>query len=404
MALSGCWFPAACPWKETPRRYTDRWNPSPFRPIPIPADRLIDPFICIDPECPSTESVALPEMLDLALINSNQTRRTWEDAREAAAEWGIGQAPLYPQVDFNAYYFDLYLPTFFSGHLGEIFRRANFDLSFPDNYVAYGPSVSLTYLLFDWGTTCRQSESLRQTLLQANWTHNREIQTVVENVLVDYYSYLANCEQVVAARANLKDAMNTLNSTEKKHELGISDISDVLQAKTQVAKQDTKLLNDQQMEADSLSKLIADLGIPANTPLKILGEMTIPELDEETCSLDSYLAQAYLSRTDLFAANAAVQSQIASVSAAERNQYPKLEFMGNWNESYGNFSGNGGEDEYYLLFLLQFPIFSGFEYQNQIRKAKAKLGQAQASMRELEIQIIQQVVQSYQDLTPWANY
>ncbi len=50
-------------------------------------------------EEPST--LALPDLLDVALQSSPATRITWANAKSSAARWGISKSDYYPQIDVS---------------------------------------------------------------------------------------------------------------------------------------------------------------------------------------------------------------------------------------------------------------------------------------------------------------
>ena len=54
------------------------------------------------------------------------------------------------------------------------------------------PSVTLNYLLFDFGGRTGRVAGARQQLLSASFLHNAAIQDVVLQVQVAYFRYLAN--------------------------------------------------------------------------------------------------------------------------------------------------------------------------------------------------------------------
>jgi len=54
----------------------------------------------------------------------------------------------------------------------------------------FTPALTLTYTVFDFGQTRSTSESARQALFMADWTHNQEIQTVIQTVMDNYYDYI----------------------------------------------------------------------------------------------------------------------------------------------------------------------------------------------------------------------
>src|SRR5206468_7805623 len=70
----------------------------------------------------------------------------------------------------------------------------------------YGPSASVSWLLFDFGGREADVEDARRALYAADWTHNAAIQNVVLTVAQAYYQYL-NAKAILTARqANLKEA------------------------------------------------------------------------------------------------------------------------------------------------------------------------------------------------------
>ena len=389
LLLSSCNNRAAKnPWSYAPACYDNPWTPSPSQKEAIPRCLLMETAdSCCEQneECAEEDAYSLAELIDTALIRSPQTKETWSIARIAAAEYGLGQSPYYPEIDFNAFFLATRDPGFFGSRF-----------LFIDEFREYAPYISLNYLVLDFGTTRAKSRALYQRLMAANWIHNDEIQKVIQNVSLDYYSYITDRDKVAAGEANLHDAETTLGATEAKHGRGIVSITDVLTAKTTVSKQTIELLNDEQSVADSLAKLLAEAGLPANACVGVANIIDEIDVDEFLDSVDHFLCLAYDLRPDLHAAYARVLSDESSVKAAQRDQLPQVSLSATTGQYYFN-SGRLNDYGYNAQLSLNFPLFRGWYYANQIREAKARLELSQAQLRDVELQMVRQVVTSYQD-------
>lgn len=392
--LTGCWRDAFNPNYLTPLKPTRKWQEG-------ASLSEIPPWYLLT-SCPAYEQkeastgccMGLSALVELALKNSNQLKESFADTRIAAAKYGESLSPLFPQIEAQYFYEMVRDGTFFSASGIFSFLQSGV---FVNQWKEWGPYASLSWLVWDCNATWDRSEAMRQLLFTANWTHNREIQTVIDQTTIDYYTYIGYKEQTIAAEANLKDAKTVLDSTLTKQKFGIADLSDVLQAQAQVARRELDLLMSVEQMADAKTKLIADLGIPANTALCILDPEKQVDLEIKLPPIDSYIGEAYMYRPDLYAAFSKMCAAVWELKAVKMSQWFQL----NLNGTYGrvNFQ-NGMSDiyDYNLQMTLSLPLFQGFEYLNKIRQAKAELCRTQASMRQLEVNLMEEITTSYQDL------
>lgn len=394
ISLSGCWRDAANPYILTPPGPTKNWQTTPFQ-VEIPPWYLLTSCpVYKDKEQSEGCCLGLSKLVETALINSNQLQKSWADTHIAAAKYGESLAPLFPEIDAQYYYEAIRQGTFFQSSGIFSFLQSGV---FINQWQQFGPYASVSWLVWDTNATWDRSEAVRQLLFTANWMHNREIQTVIENTTVDYYTYIGYKEQTVAADANLNDAETLLDSTVAKHKLGIADISDEMQAETQVAKRELDLLMSLEQMEDAKATLIADLGIPANTRLCIEDPEKQVDLELMLPPIDSFIAEAYMYRPDLYAAFAKVTSALFAVKAAKEVQWFQLNLNGTVGRT--NFqNGQSDKYDYDLQLTLALPLFKGFAYLNLIREAKAELARTKAEMRQLEVDIMQQVTTNYQNL------
>ncbi len=391
-SLSSCCKEASCPFTMTPKAPSCPYETTLFIP---PSFLLLTSEVYQKNELSEVCTISLAEVLKLALINSQKMAETYATTKIRASQYGQAFSPLYPQISGNTYY--------------EIVKNGSAfanNFAFPDQYIDYGTYVSVSWLLFDTGATCANIETFRQQLFAANFSHNRSIQSVLETTFKDYYDFIKAKEEVRASLANLKDAETILSATSLKHELGISDVVDELQAKTQVAKRQLDLLGSEEALVDDKANLIKDLGIPANSLVDFQDLECPPDIDKKLPSLDFYVLEGYKYRPDLFAAFSEVRASASNVNYQNRNQWFK-----------GNFSGTGGcitfdfqntpsrglSPIYDAVVSLSVPIFSGYEYLNKIREAKGELARAKAKMRQLELDMIAEITTSYENLKIATN-
>lgn len=339
-------------------------------------------------EIPENEiPLSLAEALDIALKNNTQTQLTWAQARTAAAQFAQSQSQLFPTISSDFYYERSYEPDV-SINIPEIGPLQEFFLS------QWGPQFTLSYTIFDFGQIRATSEAARQALYYADWTHNRAIQTLVNTITDDYYNYLYQKQLLEANREDLETAQVTLDSTKLGRITGVKDLSDYLQARTQVLQNEIQLVTQRQAVETSYTQLLSDMGLPANLILDIDSMPEINPDDKMLQNADELLTIALEQRADLLAAKANLESKKESLSAARRKFAPNLTYNFEIGRTY--FSG-GTHDNYdfYGTLSLNFPLFSGFYDLNGVKLARAAKEQAEAQLKQMEIQVIQDVTNAH---------
>ena len=173
-------------------------------------------------------------------------------------------------------------------------------------YSNWFPELTVSFLVFDFGTRRATSEAARQALYNADRTHNNTILTLPQTIMNDYYTYLYQKQLLSADEADVATAKVTLNAAQTGLENGVRDISDYLQAKTKLLQAQTTWASQQQNVVNSDAQLLDDMGLPANMcvntqelPLVLPDSDLIPPLD-------TLIAVALQNRPDLMAAYANV--------------------------------------------------------------------------------------------------
>ena len=397
MTCGGCYPNRAVydPWSYAPPSSSKNWTPpSGVKPMAL-SDSPPPDF----PE--QTDPFSLAELIDIALRNNPQTKITWEQARSAAASYGQVQSQFFPAISGDFFYKRARQPSFStttpgldeisSGILNPFATTTLNNVTVIDQYYTiYGPELTATWLVWDFGTLRATSEAARQALYNADWTHNDSILVLLQMIMSDFYSYLYQKMLLVADVANIETARLTLQAAQVGFDSGVQNVSDVLQAKTKLLQNQTTWAAQQQNVEMSYTTLLNDMGLPANMKLQTQ-EMpaTLPKNDIIP-PLEAMIQVALYNRPDLLAAEANFKSKAESLKAAERQWLPQINYSFNLGK---NFYNGGLHDKYNFInqFTVSMPLFQGFYYRNAIKIAKANKRAAEEQMKQTELEMIKQV-------------
>lgn len=352
----------------------------------------LPPCTCVPPEGKVLNG---GDLINIALCNNPQTKQTWSLARAAAYEWRSTKSAYYPEVEF-------------------IEDIAFNEVNFPGLSTASNPNetgivfggytavaihqFSLSYLLFDFGGRNATIEAARQGLLAANWTNNREIQTVVLQVLENYYNYLAALGNQDAKVKNLEDARANLAAAEKRFEVGLAQIVDVYQAKSEFVDAERELQVANGQVVITMGTLATSLGFAADTQVNVEGLPENLPIDSIIEDVEDLMCEARRLRPDLAASYAVLLQKREEVKQAVSASLPTITALGN-SQNY-NFMGNTGSDGqiYTGALELAVPVFNGWYYYNNIRQMREEASAADASLRENELNVYLEVWNSYTNL------
>ena len=332
--------------------------------------------------------LTLTDIVDLALRNNPATRLSWSNARAAAAAYGSSKGAYYPTVD---------------GELGltRLKTLAAQGRSAVDQ-TTYGPSLSLSWLLFDFGGRSGSIDVARQALLAADWTHNATIQSVVLQVEQAYFEYVATQGLLTAQRTTYEEALRNLEAAQERHRVGLATVADELQARTALSQARLDVETTEGVLQTTRGALALALGIPANTPYDVSPPDTTFPVESLVDSVDAVIKQALESRPDLAAEAATMEQARARVKQIRSDRLPALTVTGNGGRTYLRSLPNGG-NSYTLNFGLSIPLFSGFSRKYNQVEAEAQAEAAAASYDALKQQVVFEVFSSYYTLQTAAR-
>ena len=139
-------------------------SPAPHEPWTPPAEaRMPPPTDTAPPQLPEEYTkpgtlFTLGQLVDVALRNNPATRESWHFARAAAAEVGSRRSEYFPYAEA----------------IGVIEREKRSEVNNQFNFIqtTYGPSIAVSWLLFNFGAREAEVQEATRILYAADWSHN----------------------------------------------------------------------------------------------------------------------------------------------------------------------------------------------------------------------------------------
>lgn len=348
--------------------------------------------------------LSLCDLVDIALRNNPNTEKTWADARAAAYNWEMSKAPFYPTVTEQTS-LEFIKQNFGSGSLASnslnttgvassIVSGTGGAAGVASAATSSGPvysqlvfhELTIEYLLFDFGGRMAEYESTRQALIAANWVHNRTIQTTINQVMTIFFTLQQTKALIEAQLEQLKDAQTSLDAAKGQYEAGVKTVVDFLLAKSNLINIQVQLESLRGQFETNKGQLAAVLGLKANTPLNLAPLPKDLPLEKTSKDIEELMDIALQERPDISAAYATYFQSEADLASAVSAWFPTITATGNF-EKFNNihvpasrgFASSG-------IITLNVPIFAGFLYENQIRRAEEVV---RSTFAQLEIQVNQ---------------
>jgi outer membrane protein len=363
------------------------WTPPPTAPEPVRGETPARTAVPAD-LAHRISRLTLAEVVDLGLRNNAVTRISWANARAAAAAYGSEKGAYFPTIDGDVT--GTRLKTVASQGRSAVTQSV------------LSPSLSLSYLLFDFGGRSGNVGAARNALLAANYSHNSTLQGVVLQIQTAYFQYIANRALLEAQRTTVKEAQANLAAAEERRRVGVATIADVLQARTAASQAELAAQATEGEVQTSRGALALSLGIPANLPYDIDTAAAHAPVSELTDSVDTLIAGALRDRPDLEASRAEFEASRAQISVARANRLPSLELSGSAGRTYTTTLPNGGNN-YTISLGLRIPLFAGFSRVYDQQQAAAEADAAAARTDLLSQQVTYQVFSSYYALQTAAR-
>jgi outer membrane protein len=327
--------------------------------------------------------LTLAEIVDLGLRSNPATRLAWANAHTAASVYGSERGAWLPSVDADV-------------SAARLKTAASQGRSAVEQSILT-PSVTLNYLLLDFGGRSGRVSGARNRLLSASFRHNAAIQDVVLQIQVAYFQYLGNRALLQAQRTTMEESRTNLVAAEERRRVGLATVADVLQARTAASQAQLDLQTIEGNVQTTRGALALALGLPANLPYDVDSSAAIAPVAPLADSVNAIIATALQGRPDLAASRAEVEAALAGVTEARGALLPSLGFSATGGRTYATTIPDGA-NSYSLSLGLTIPIFNGFSRQHDLRAAEFEAEAARARTELLRQEVVFQVFSAYYTL------
>jgi len=169
----------------------------------------------------NSQGMTLVQLTDLALQRNTKTRLAWSSIRASEAGVALARAGYWPQIDAT------------------VSAQRNRALNFSGQPAAiqsrYGASVSLSYLLWDFGVRSGMLDQGKFELASAQLSQQQVLQDVILQVELAYYQVLGLQAVLEVNRQSLLDAETNLAAAQDRRAAGLATVGDVYKAEAALA-------------------------------------------------------------------------------------------------------------------------------------------------------------------------
>ena len=266
----------------------------------------------------------------------------------------------------------------------------------------FSPTLSLDYIIFDFGRRLQEIAISRSNLLAANFLFNDTHRKIIFQVMEAYYRVLNSKGQEEAQEANLKNAQTVQDAAEARLQEGLATLPDVLEARSATAQADYDLQAAIGATEIAHGDLANALGISPTSQFQVesIQDLTIPQELDDTVekSIDRALAQ----RPDLMQQVEQLRAAGSEIKVGKTAYLPTLSFdgYGGLSHTYGQQGPMPGvyspnQETWDARLSLTWNLFDGFARENRLARAKADQKQAQAQVDTIRDQVENQVWAAY---------
>ncbi|MFN8579961.1 MAG: TolC family protein [Gemmatimonadaceae bacterium] len=361
----------ADPW-EPARGAGDPLKPSEERRPPTRTDSVAAAHLA---------SLSLVDVVDVALRNNPQTHLSWRQARVAADALGSARGRWLPTVSVDG-----------TASPSKVISANPARL--PAERTTETLTGSLSYLLLDFGGRSGNIGAAREALFAADFSHNATLQNVALQAELSAFQYQSARGLLLAAQAAVRTAEANLTAAERRHDVGLATIGDVLQARTALSQAQLVEQGASGTVQVNRATLAAAIGVPPTDAFELALDTLPPAVQVVATSVDSLIAQAERDRPDLAATRAQVRQANQVARATLSSSWPSLTVAANRGRAWSSTPTLVGST-YALTLGISIPVFNGFSRQYDAAAARDAVGAATARAEQARLLAGAQVYASY---------
>jgi outer membrane protein TolC len=268
-------------------------------------------------------------------------------------------------------------------------------------------SVSVQWLLFDFGQRAAVAEAASQGSAIANIGFTAAHQQLIHEVSLAFYANSAARARVGNIAQSLKNAQHIQIVAEERMNRGIGTVVEVAQARQATAQARLGLVQAQGAAQNAYLGLLSAMGVSPRSEIRVADASDRKLTPALADSVDKVISEALARRPDILAAYAAEKASLANVVAAETDFLPKLfvSTTGSYNSGTVNISGIPGIGNLSSVSNLSgrgygatalagvaFPIYDAGERDAVLKQAEAKADSAKLTLARTRDEALRQIV------------
>lgn len=357
--------------------------------------RVVQPSSAID----AARTYTLAELIDIAQSSHPDTRIAWDNARRAALAEGIAESTYLPHV----------VASVIGGVRSTRGNQSVGDVGVDGSGSSSGTiaSLSLEWLVFDFGQREAIVESAQQVSIASNIAFTAAHQRVIHEVCLAFYANDAARARVKIAAASLKNALDIEAAANDRYRRGVGTVMDLAQARQATAQARLGDVQARGRAQDAMLALVTAMGI---SPLARFDVVDVSGRELSKASLqpvERIVTEAISRRPDVLGAYAAAKASEAAARAAEADFMPKV-FMSATGahasgrldvtavppvgQQSGTFNLSGGHWGSTVLLGVTVPLYDAGLRKSTLAQARAAADAATAMSERVRDEAVRQVV------------
>jgi outer membrane protein len=338
--------------------------------------------------------LGLREAVERALCHNPKTRESWAGVEAQAAAVGVARAAYLPTISGNGQ----------AVRDNSVVSIANHPaLSSNTASTVRSESVSLNWVLFDFGGRSAALQNANALLAAAKATQDATLQTTFATVAKDYYAAQAAQGSLDVARDVERMTHESMIAAQARVDRGIAPVTDGLQAQTQHEQAVFQLVKARGDAKTALGALAADMDSDPSEPLDV---PPVTDVEQPGKDFDEAVGQLIdeVKRTHpgVLAAQAQYDAAVAKVAQTRAEGLPSLSLVAKYSRNSQPQSLGLGMPSYpstgrdaYIGVQLTIPFFEGFGRHYQADQARAEAERQADVVDETKQQVALDVWKSY---------
>lgn len=261
----------------------------------------------------------------------------------------------------------------------------------------YGPSLSLAYVLYDFGARTAGVEAQRYQLVSTLLAGNRTLQDIVSAVETAYYALVAARGALDAQNEQIASLAESEKAVRIRLEGGLASRADALRARA--ARVEADLARDAAARdaAKAEAALKQAAGIAQTQTLALDWPLAPPPDLDAAALLADLLAEAERQRPDLRSLRASAAAARAEADRARAARWPSLALSANTGRTFFLEDERVPSTTYSIGLNLSVPLFDGGRLAAQARAAERDAERFAAQADAQRDAVALDVTQAWQD-------